>query len=140
LIVLGFIVQAFAEELFFRGYLMISISRVRPLSVGVLISALFFALFHRTSAAISPLGLLNLFLLGLVLALFAVRCGNLFGSVALHAVYLVFEGALLGSPVDGQAMPAAFAALSFTEGNAFLHGGAYGLGGGLAAKPKEIDR
>lgn len=132
LIVLGFIVQAFAEELFFRGYLMISISRVRPLSVGVLISALFFALFHRTSAAISPLGLLNLFLLGLVLALFAVRCGNLFGSVALHAVYLIFEGVLLGSPVDGQAMPAAFAALSFTEGNAFLHGGAYGLGGGLA--------
>ena len=132
LLVLGFVVQALAEELFFRGYLMISISRVRPLSVGVLLSALLFALFHRTAATISVLGLLNLFLLGLVLALFTVRCGNLFGSVALHAAYLALEGAVLGSPVDGQGMPASLFTISFAEGSTFLHGGAYGLGGGLA--------
>ena len=131
-LVMGFVVQAFAEEVFFRGYLLTSVARVQPLSVGVLLSALFFALFHRTGEGMTPLGLLNLFLLGVLLALFTVRSGNLWGALALHATYLIGTGVLLGSPVDGQKVPSSFFSLTLAEGGTFLHGGALGLGGGLA--------
>ena len=132
LLFLGFLVQGFAEEVLFRGYLMTSLSRGTSLFSAMVISSLLFSFFHRANAGVTPLAFLNLFLFGILASLYMIRGGNLFGAAALHALWNIGEGLILGSPVSGELLPTSLLSLSLAEDAALLHGGAFGLEGGIA--------
>ena len=132
LLLLGFLVQGFAEEILFRGYLMTSLSKGMSLSAAMIISSFLFSFFHRANTGVTPLAFLNLFLFGILASLYMIRGGNLFGAAVLHAFWNIGEGLILGSPVSGELLPTSLLSLSFAENATLLHGGAFGLEGGIA--------
>lgn len=80
--------QAAAEEYFFRGYLLQSLQALLRLPwVGVVVSALVFALFHGTQNL--PL-FLGRFGFGLLAGFLVVRTGGLEAAIAAHIVNNVF--------------------------------------------------
>ena len=128
----GFLLQGFAEEALFRGYLMVSLARGRSLWTSMLASSFLFAYFHRTGAVAGGVAFLNFFLFGMLASLFMIRFGNLFGAAALHAGWNLGQALLFGSPVSGESFSASFFTVLPTEGGNLVSGGAFGLEGGIA--------
>lgn len=131
-LLLGIFVKAFSEELLFRGCLMTSLARTGSLRSAVIVSAIAFAFLQRANAGVSVLAFVNLLLFGLVLSLMMVRSGSLWGSVALHALFLTGNVLVLGSPLYGMPVLTSLLSVTYGEGQVFLHGGAFGLLGGFA--------
>ena len=132
LVFLGWMVQGAAEEAITRGWLLPVIgARYHP-GLGILISAVVFALFHSFNPNLSPIAVLNLFLFGLFTALFALYEGGLWGVFSIHTVWNWAQGNLFGFEVSGQ--PAAGGTLfdSMEVGPDLITGGPFGLEGGLA--------
>ena len=72
------------EELIFRGYVLRTLEMGFNRSVGVLVTALLFGLFHIARAHASALGILNIFLMGCFLAVVCVRTESLWSAIGLH--------------------------------------------------------
>lgn len=86
--------QAAAEEYFFRGYLMQAMgSMVSRPWVGVVASAVIFALFHGTQ---NPALFVDRLAFGLLAALLVWRTGGLEAAIAAHAVNNVFAYVFAG--------------------------------------------
>ncbi len=132
LLLLGFVVQGFSEELLCRGLLMTSLSRGLKLWMAVLVSALAFASLHSGNPSLGVIGYINLFLFGVLLALYMIRRGSIWGAAALHTAWNFAEGVLFGSPVSGMNMGVSLLRLGLREGDGFIHGGAFGAEGGIA--------
>lgn len=132
LLFFGFLLEGFAEEVLFRGYLTVSLARGKSLRASIFVGALLFAYFHRAGAGVTPLAFLNFFLFGVLASLYMIRGGNLFGAAALNGFFKIGMVLFLGSPVSGQKYSASLLSLSLAEDAALLHGGAFGLEGGLA--------
>jgi membrane protease YdiL (CAAX protease family) len=125
-------VQGSSEEILFRGWLMPTLgARYRPW-VGILLSALSFALVHGLNLSLSWLALLNLVLIALFLSLYALWEGGLWGACGFHLAWNWAEGNLFGFHVSG--IPPAGGALFHlaADGPAALTGGGFGPEGGLA--------
>lgn len=129
----GILLESLAEELLFRGYLMVSLSRRHSLIFGAIVSSLLFTLLHATYGPVfSWVGFLNLFLFGFLMALVTVRTGNLLGAVALHALFAIGEGVVIGTPYYGAPLPASLLSFASPDRYAVIGGGVAGLSGGIA--------
>lgn len=127
----GYAVQGPAEEVLFRGWLLPTLgARTRPW-VGVVGSAVLFAAFHGLNPGLSVLALLNLLLVGLFLALWALAEEGLWGVSAWHALWNWTQGSLFGLSVSGSEIGPSLLALT-TAGPAPLSGGAFGPEASLA--------
>lgn len=131
LVLLGWVVQGAAEEAIARGWLLPVIgARYRP-GLGVVLSALVFAVYHSLNPNLSPVAVLNLFLFGLFAALYALFEGGLWGVFALHTAWNWSQGNLFGFEVSG-IEPAGGMLVNLAEaGPDALTGGAFGPEGGL---------
>jgi len=131
-LLLGYAVQGFSEEILCRGYLMTALGRSMPLWMAVISSAFAFAALHVGNAGYSLLAFVNVFLFGVLMALYMIRRGSIWGAAALHAAWNFAEGVLTDFRVSG--MPSAASIFSFTlsEGDEWIHGGAFGPEGGIA--------
>lgn len=131
LVLLGWVVQGAAEEAIARGWLLPVIgARYRP-GLGVVLSALVFAVYHSLNPNLSPVAVLNLFLFGLFAALYALFESGLWGVFALHTAWNWSQGNLFGFEVSG-AEPAGGMLVNLAEtGPDALTGGAFGPEGGL---------
>lgn len=131
LVLVGWVVQGAAEEAITRGWLLPVIgARYRP-GLGILLSALVFAVYHSLNPNLSPVAVLNLFLFGLFTALYALLEGGLWGVCALHTAWNWAQGNLFGFEVSGNE-PAGGMLVNLTEaGPDLLTGGAFGPEGGL---------
>lgn len=131
-LLLGYAVQGFSEELLCRGYLMVSMSRSMPLWMGVIVSAFAFAALHVGNAGFSFFGFLNVFLFGVLMALYMIRRGSIWGAAAIHTAWNFAEGVLVDSYVSGMKMPTSLFSFGQRAGDELIHGGAFGPEGGLA--------
>ncbi len=129
---LGFIVQGMAEEVFCRGYLMVSIGRRYGVIVSVLVSALVFAALHGMNAGVSLLALINLFLYGVVMSLLMVRFNNIWLVCALHSLWNFVQGNVYGVQVSGIVSSTSVLSTSANDELAIINGGSFGLEGGIA--------
>lgn len=87
------------EEIFFRGFLMASLTRVMPGWAAVLLSALIFAAAHLSLSEVLPL-----MTLGIVLGFVYGRSRNLLASILLHSLWnssTLVSLFLLGSALRG---------------------------------------
>ncbi len=89
-------VQAGAEELYFRGWLLSSLQRAWGAWPALAVSALAFAGLHLLGGARAPLSLVNLLLGGLLFGLLAQRTRGLAAPIAAHAAWNWAEGLLFG--------------------------------------------
>lgn len=124
-------VQGGVEELIFRGWMLQSLGlRYRPW-VGVAVSSLLFSLLHIANAGFLPLAMLNIALIGLFCALYALREGGLWGVVALHAGLNWAQTNLFGLPSSGHTVGATLLNVQLV-GPELITGGAFGLENSLA--------
>jgi len=127
---LSFFVQGPAEETLFRGWLMSVIGARHSPWVGVLVSSILFSLAHALNGGIRVLGFVNLFLFGLLAALYALREGGLWGVGAWHGVWNWAMGDLLGFTLDGSPHVGLFGSIQ-PHGPDIITGGVFGPDGGL---------
>ena len=129
---LGYMIQGMAEEVLCRSYFMVSIARRYPMWVAVILNALFFAALHLGNSGISVLAFVNLTLFGVFASVYFIKRGNIWGIGAIHSIWNFVQGNFYGIKVSGMESTCSVFASTVAEGRDLIHGGAFGLEGGLA--------
>jgi uncharacterized protein len=91
---------ALHEELVFRGYPFQKLAAWNR-TFAVIAVALLFAGLHANNSSVTPLGLLNIFLGGVLLGLAYLRYGRLWFPIGLHLAWNLMTGPILGHEVSG---------------------------------------
>lgn len=125
-------IPAAAEEAVFRGYLFRTLTDGAGAVVATLITSLLFALVHGSNPNVSTLGLFNIFLAGVMLALAVLWTGSLWFASAVHLGWNWATAASLDLPVSGLDPfdPPLYDGVPV--GPAWLTGGSFGPEGGAA--------
>ena len=123
LLFLAYLVQGSAEELLCRGFLMSSLCASYGGVRAALISAAVFSFMHIFNPAISVIGLVNIFLFGLVFASITQKTGSILPPSLLHAGWN-FSVSLFGVQISGT--EPSFSVFMLERRKHFLSGGAFG--------------
>lgn len=127
----AFAIPAAAEEALFRGYLYRTMLEGAGAIIAIGVTSLLFTLVHGSNPNVTALGLLNIFLAGVLLAVAVLRTGTLWYATAVH---LGWNWAMAGpldlpvSGIGGYDVPLYDVA---GTGPAWLTGGAFGPEGGV---------
>jgi len=129
--ILLFLFISQAEEIFMRGivlrYLMLIENTEKQ---AILISAIIFALLHMLNPNITGIGVLNIFLAGILLAqTFIYSNFNIWVSIGLHWAWNFFQSSIFGFSVSGIKMQSLFTHKE--AGQNIINGGSFGLEGSL---------
>lgn len=124
------------EELLFRGYPFQKLHQ-HGRWLAIVCGALLFAALHGGNAAVTSLGLVNVFLGGILLGLAYDRHRRLWFPIGIHLGWNVMSGPILGHEVSGFAsMRTVFAVAG--SGPDLLTGGAFGIEGSVVLTAVEI--
>lgn len=128
-----FIFVAWNEELVYRGYIMQSLASGLNLTLGILISSIYFGIEHLSNPNSNGMAVAGIFLIGLFFAYAYIRTGQLWLPMGLHLGWNFFESAVFGFPVSGYDRPGL---LHITvSGPEFWTGGAFGPEAGFIILP-----
>lgn len=132
-LLLGFIVQASAEEILSRGWILNVLSAKYNRVVGIILSSAFFVACHSLNAGMSLMAYLNASLFAVFLALYVQRTNQLWGACAFHALWNFSLGNVFGFDVSGVPMTYGTVIDLNVQGSVLLTGGQFGLEAGLPA-------
>jgi len=124
LTLIGFLVGGAVEEWVFRGYVYRALRERWSWATAAGASALAFALFHALNPDVDPAGLVNTFLLGVVMAALVEGSGSLIAPSVAHGLWNFLMGSVLSVPVSGLTLHHLFDVE--VRGRPALTGGAYG--------------
>ncbi|MER7081409.1 hypothetical protein SAMN02982929_03031 [Saccharopolyspora kobensis] len=125
---IGFAVQASTEEIITRGYLMQVTFRKWGLTAAVVLQAVVFSLLHGTNPNVTVVALVNILLIALLLAFWALAEGGLWGVCAFHAVWNWCQGNVYGIQVSGMDVRTTVLSIGGAPGSAdLLTGGGFGI-------------
>ncbi|GAA2355702.1 type II CAAX endopeptidase family protein [Saccharopolyspora halophila] len=128
----GFVVQACTEEVITRGYLMQVAFRKWGLVAAVAFQAAVFALLHGVNFDVGLLALINILLVGLLLGIWALAEGSLWGVCAFHVVWNWCQGNIAGIQVSGMNLEATLLTTEPAPGAASsLTGAGFGIEGSV---------
>ena len=128
---LGYMIQSMKEEIYARGWIMISIARKNSIILAIVFSSLAFVVIHVLNNDVSLLALFNIFLIGVVLSLLFLRYDNIWICGAFHASWNFMLSYFYGLNVSGMKNASIFS-ISQTH-NSLLGGNAFGPESGLIA-------
>jgi len=129
LIAAGFMIQGAVEELAFRGYIYRNFKDRWSWPNAAAATALLFALVHASNPNVTPVSILNTFLIGLFLAELVEWSGSLWLVSLLHGFWNFLVAAVYSLPVSGVRI---FRLLDVSiPGPSWLTGGDYGPEGSL---------
>lgn len=97
-----FLSVSISEEIFFRGYVLRNLLLSINSWISLLISSVFFSVVHIFNSDISCMGLLNIFLAGVMLGIPYLYTHNIWYSISLHFSWNFVQGTLYGFNVSGQ--------------------------------------
>lgn len=129
---LGFMIQGGTEELFMRGWLFQILTSRYGVGVGITGNMIVFSLAHAGNINYSTellIGLFNIVLVAIMLSLYALKEGNLWGVCAWHSIWNWLLGVGFGVEVSGHPLPVIplLIDLKNTESTpVWLNGGAFG--------------
>lgn len=126
-----FLIQPFAEELLFRGYLMSLLARYFNLTVALIVSSLAFALVHGANEGFTSLGFVTITVAGLLFGLLFLKTGQLWLATGMHAAWNFTQGVVFGFPTSGIRTYALTE--TTTSGPDWLSGGDFGFEGSILA-------
>lgn len=129
--ILAFIIQPFAEEIYTRGWIIPLFSKNYSVFLGVLVSVLFFVSGHIGNNGINIVGIINLIIMGVLLAVVFLKTDNIWVCSALHSAWNFTQSYLLGFNVSGF-QTSSLMHFSQTTPNIF-NGGVYGPEAGIIA-------
>lgn len=124
-----YILVAFSEEVFARGWVLQVLEQGRGRRWAVVGSAVVFSTLHAFNPGFTVMALVGLFLAGLLFAQAYLVTRQLWLPMALHLSWNFSEGPLFGFPVSG--MPGAGLATVTPTGPELVTGGAFGPEAGL---------
>jgi len=127
--VLTWIVISFVEELSFRGYIMQGLAKAWGMPVAVAVSSVLFGAVHALNPNASVLGVLNIIVIGVLLACAYLVSRSLWLPVGLHIGWNLVEIHVLGFPGSGYTEPSIVHTI--THGPELMTGGAFGPEGGI---------
>ena len=117
------------EELLFRGYAYQKLRRWnRPFAIAF--SSIVFALLHARNAGVSPVGITNIVIAGVLLALAYERFRRLWFPIGIHFAWNVMSGPILGYPVSGYAPMQSILGVA-GSGPPLVTGGRFGIEGSV---------
>ena len=128
-LVLVFIPAVMHEELLFRGYPLQKLARANRTFAVVFIAAIFAGL-HAGNSSVTPLGLANIFLGGVLLGLAYLRYERLWFPIGLHLAWNLMTGPILGHEVSGYRTVHSLLVES-GHGPWWLSGGEFGIEGSI---------
>ncbi|MEZ5071260.1 MAG: type II CAAX endopeptidase family protein [Bacteroidales bacterium] len=128
---LMFVAAAIGEEVFFRGYVLNNLLLSFKPWLALVISSVFFSVFHGWNAGFSWIPLVSLFLAGILLGLPLIFTKRLWLSIAMHFSWNFTQGPIFGFHVSGHQL---YSVLEHTEspGNTW-NGGMFGFEGSLVS-------
>ena len=136
---LGFLMVGFFEEYVFRGYIQFTLSEAMGFWPTAILLSFLFAYVHHFNVGETWLGLVDVFLAGLVLAAMLVRTGNLWLAVGFHFAWDWAESYFYGVADSGlQATGALLHPSIPTNRPWWLTGGTVGPEGSILSCVTEI--
>lgn len=132
LFLLGFLIQGASEEIFLRGFFMISAARNLPIGGAIAVSSIFFSLMHMSNTGFGLMPVINLALFGVLASLYMLRFNNIWGICALHSMWNFAQGNIFGCPVSGLNVGESVFISEIDEIRAMTNGGVFGPEGGIA--------
>jgi membrane protease YdiL (CAAX protease family) len=120
---------AITEELLIRGYVLTNLLTSFNQAVALIISSAIFTLMHVLNPSFSLLGMVDLFVGGILFGLAYIYTGNLWFPIAFHFSWNFFQGTVFGFNVSGLDTYSLIET-SYRAPNAW-NGGAFGYEGSL---------
>lgn len=130
LLIFAWIVQSSTEEILTRGWLFSSVAAKRSVTVGLIASSLFFTVMHIGNEGISIIPLLDLFLYGVLTALYMLKTNSIWGVCGIHAAWNFFQGSIFSFSVSGNNTDFSLVQISI-QGPEWLSGGKFGVEGSI---------
>ncbi|SEN71307.1 CPBP family intramembrane glutamic endopeptidase [Lihuaxuella thermophila] len=126
-----FILVAVSEETLARGYVQGLMAYRFSARTAWIASSVFFALLHGLNPGVwdQPFSMLNIFLAGMLLAIYRTGSGGLWGPIGLHFTWNFFQGTVFGFQVSGIPITSLFRLEPV--GDAVISGGEFGAEGSL---------
>jgi len=126
---LMFLIQSFSEEVLFRSYLIPTIEYRLGLPAALILSSLAFMVIHFFNPNINPLGMLDLFVGGILMGLLFIKYRNVWAPTGMHAAWNYIQSTILGYEVSGIKT---YSWLNMIEvGPDIITGGAFGYEGSV---------
>ncbi len=129
---IGFLIQGASEEIFLRGFFMISAARRLPVGGAIAVSSIFFSLMHMSNTGFGFMPIINLALFGVFASLYMLRFNNIWGVCALHSVWNFAQGNIFGCSVSGLNLGESVFISEIDELRVMTNGGIFGPEGGIA--------
>ncbi|MEG0014693.1 MAG: type II CAAX endopeptidase family protein [Cellulosilyticaceae bacterium] len=129
-ILMAWILQGAAEEVLVRGYLLPTIAAKTDMITGVIVSSIAFALMHIGNNGVSMIGLMNILLCGVMLALLAIRQESLWGVCGFHTMWNLLQGNVFGIAVSGNGEMPSIWKTTYEEPS-YWNGGLFGIEGSI---------
>lgn len=123
-----FTMVGFAEEIFFRGYCLKSISERNGNLKAIIISSILFSLVHSLNPNVAPLFFVNVVLVGVLFSFMALKF-SIWLPIGFHAMWDYFEGNVWGLPDSGVIVKGMYSVKVIK--NNIINGGLVGPEGGL---------
>ncbi|MHA1616619.1 MAG: lysostaphin resistance A-like protein [Candidatus Njordarchaeales archaeon] len=127
-----FLSIAFAEELIFRAYPLKVLTKSFSPIFSAIITGIIFSLMHSLNIGYNLIALINLFLIGVFLALLFVLTRNIFLVAGFHMGWNLIEGIIFGLPVSGFIYSDTVFTLELSINEVLLSGGSFGIEASLA--------
>jgi len=126
----AFIIQGASEEILTRGWMFQVIgARYKPW-IGVIITSIAFSLMHSGNDGAGIFAGINIFLVAILLSLFVMKDGSLWGACGWHSAWNWTLGNVFGLSVSGNSEKVSIFNLT-TTGNELITGGEFGVEGSL---------
>jgi membrane protease YdiL (CAAX protease family) len=128
---LVFVLVAFGEEMFFRGFMLEYFKSKMTLAKSLVISSLIFGIFHAGNPGVftTPFTIINILLIGLFFAYAKELTGSLWIAIGLHLAWNFSQGNIFGFAASGESVDS-LAQITLT-GSSLINGGDFGAEGSV---------
>ena len=117
------------EELLSRGYLLPYLQKHYGVVWAVMLSSLFFAAMHLANDHLGAVGLISIFLAGVLLAQLRLVYHNLWVPIGVHFIWNYLQGPVYGFSVSGNATESIL--IPIFEAPSLINGGEFGIEGSI---------
>ncbi|MCY6355867.1 CPBP family intramembrane glutamic endopeptidase [Clostridium sp. ZS2-4] len=130
--ILIFIIVAINEETMCRGYILNTLNQMGKPWVSAAISSGVFAALHLLNPNVKLIGILNIFLVGMLFAYMYIRTNSLWMPIGYHFTWNYFQGSVFGFAVSGTTEAQGIYNIASVNENIFT-GGSFGPEAGILA-------
>ncbi|MEA4825996.1 MAG: type II CAAX endopeptidase family protein [Clostridium sp.] len=127
-----FIIVAINEEIMCRGYIQTTLSQIGSEWVAAIATSGIFAILHLGNPNVKSTGLINIFLVGMLLSYMYIKTKSIWMPIGYHFTWNYFQGNVFGFPVSGTTQSKGIYNIIKVKEN-ILTGGKFGPEAGILA-------